>query len=80
MQMYVLAAAIALAASGCATTDTARNSDERVEREYVTGSNIPKKGKGTAEAGVTSYDKDAVQRARDSAYQAPRPGLGAGGG
>ncbi len=79
MRRCILALSIAVLAAGCATTETAQNADDRAEVQYVTGSNIPRKGKAAADAGISTYDKEALQRARDAAVQTPRPGLGNSG-
>lgn len=75
MKSVLAAAVLAIVASGCASTETVEP-NERLDREYVTGSNLPKK---TRPGEVTVYDKEALQRARDAAVQAPRPGLGNSG-
>jgi hypothetical protein len=75
MKPVLPAAVLALFVAGCATTETAEP-NERLDREYVTGSNLPKK---VRPGEVTTYDKETVQRARDAAVQTPRPGLGNSG-
>jgi len=75
MKRVLSAAVLALLAAGCASNEPIEPS-ERHDREYVTGSNLPKK---TRPSEVTTYDKEAIQRARDAAAQTPRPGLGNSG-
>ena len=74
----VLAAALLAIVAGCASNEPVEV-NERLEREYVTGSNIPKKSRPGEADGVSTYDKEALQRARDAAVQTPRPGLGNSG-
>ena len=75
MKPVLAAAVLALAVAGCATNEPVEV-NERLDREYVTGSNIPKKSRPGETAGVSTYDKETIQRARDAAVQTPRPGLG----
>ena len=70
-----LFAAAAIAAGCAATQSNTEPATERVEREYTTGSNIPKKTKPGAE-GVQVYDREALERARNQMPQVPRGGLG----
>ncbi len=70
-----LVLALCLVAAGCASGPVEPN--ERLEAQYVTGSNLPKKVKPGE---VTTYDAEALQRARDQMPQTPRPGLGNSGG
>ena len=73
----ILFCAAALAVlSGCATDPAVTASDDISAREYPTGSNIPRKGRASGPDGVTTYDKEAVERARTEQQQMPRPGLG----
>ena len=74
MKSVLAAAALALVA-GCAANEPVEV-NERLDREYVTGSNIPKRVRPGEADGVSTYDKEALQRARDAAVQTPRPGLG----
>jgi hypothetical protein len=74
MKPVLSAAVLALVVAGCASNEPIEP-NERLDREYVTGSNLPKK---TRPGEVTTYDKETIQRARDAAVQAPRPGLGGG--
>jgi hypothetical protein len=75
MKPVLSAVVLALLAAGCATNEPIEP-NERINAEYVTGSNLPRK---TRPGEVTTYDKEAVQRARDAAVQTPRPGLGNSG-
>jgi hypothetical protein len=75
MKLVLSAAVLALLAAGCATNEPIEP-NERLNTEYVTGSNLPRKSRPGE---VTTYDKEAIQRARDAAVQAPRPGLGNSG-
>lgn len=71
----VLAAALLALVAGCAANEPVEV-NERLDREYVTGSNIPKRSRPGQAEGVSTYDKETIQRARDAAVQTPRPGLG----
>ena len=76
MKKILLLSAVAAAAisAGCATTEsTTEPAAERVNREYTTGSNIPKK---KTDENVQVYDREALDRARQQMPQTPRPGLG----
>jgi PBP1b-binding outer membrane lipoprotein LpoB len=75
MKLVLSAAVLALLLAGCATHEPIEP-NERLNTEYVTGSNLPRKSRPSE---VTTYDKESVQRARDAAVQAPRPGLGNSG-
>jgi hypothetical protein len=78
-QVLALAAAtLGLVACGCASGPVEPN--ERLEAVYSTGSNLPKKVRAGQETGVSTYDAEAAQRARDQMPQTPRPGLGNSGG
>lgn len=72
-----IAAASALAA-GCAAEQPSTSTEPVAQREYPTGSNIPRK-KSDSPDGVSTYDREALEKARDAQYQTPRPGLGKGG-
>ena len=72
MKSVLAVAVLGLVAAGCATTESVEP-NERLDREYVTGGNLPRSGRPGE---VTVYDKEALQRARDAAVQTPRPGLG----
>jgi hypothetical protein len=75
MKKILLCAAFASIAAGCASTESnTEPAAERVEREYTTGSNIPKKTKGGD--GVQVYDREALERARNQMPQTVRPGMG----
>jgi hypothetical protein len=73
----VLALGLATLA-GCAATQSTEPG-AFVEREYVTGSNIPKKNRASEQAsGVTAYDQEAAARALEAALPSMRP-KGSGG-
>ena len=76
--LFCMAAASALAA-GCATEQPSTSTEPVAQREYPTGSNIPRKKSGDSADGVSAYDREALEKARDAQYQTPRPGLGKGG-
>jgi len=64
MKNLLLAAALAASsvACGCASTDTDSSNAPVAEREYQTGSNIPRR---SANSAVTTVDREAAERARD---------------
>ena len=68
--------AVAALISGCATSEPAATTEAVAQREYPTGSNIPRKRAPNDADGVSTYDKEALERARTEAYQTTRPGLG----
>ena len=72
--LSALAAAIVL--PGCAANEPAAATESVAQREYPTGSNIPRKRAPNEADGVSTYDKEALERARNEQYQVPRPGLG----
>ena len=78
MKNLLLCAAAIAALSGCAANQPVASVEEVNAREYPTGSNIPRRGRAGATDGVQSYDREALERAREQAQQMPRPGLGAG--
>jgi hypothetical protein len=73
-------AATAFTTVGCATPETSTEPTERVEREFTTGSNIPRKTKSPSAEGVQVYDREAMERLRDQLPQSPGPAGGPGGG
>lgn len=74
--LLTLAAVSALAA-GCATDATTSSGEELSERVYRTGSNIPTKQKsGPSGEGLSTYDREALSRARDEAYRPPTRATG----
>lgn len=76
MKSLLLWAAAVAAFSGCASDPPVASADEVGAREYPTGSNIPRRARAAATDGVSTYDREALERARDTMHQAPRPGLG----
>jgi hypothetical protein len=76
MKKLMLCLATAAVLGGCASTEPVASTNEATVREYPTGSNIPRKSRAGATDGVNSYDKEALERARDQAAQQVRPGLG----
>jgi hypothetical protein len=67
-KILLCAAAFGSIAAGCASTQSSNEpATERVEREYATGSNIPKKSKPSD---VQVYDREAIEKMRD---QMPAP-------
>lgn len=60
---------------GCATADTTAPSAEREEAVYRTGSNIPTRQKAGDSDGVRTYDREALDRARNETAQVPRAGI-----
>ena len=61
---------------GCATVDsTTPPAAEREEAVYRTGSNIPSRQKAGDSEGVKTYDREALERARNSTASVPRAGI-----
>lgn len=59
---------------GCATSEPAAATETVSQREYPTGSNIPRKRAPGEADGVYTYDKEAFERARNEQLQTSRPG------
>jgi hypothetical protein len=74
--LILSALAAATLSPGCATNEPAAATEAMAQREYPTGSNIPRKRAPGDTEGVSAYDKAALERARDEQYQTQRPGLG----
>jgi uncharacterized protein YceK len=74
--------AINVIVAGCASVETGAASQEpREEAVYRTGSNIPQKQKPGSADGVSTYDKEQLERYRtQSAPPLSQPGLPAPGG
>jgi len=64
MKIIALAALLCLAACADSTPVNADN-EPRAQREYPTGSNIPRKSRDTD---ATVYDREAVERAQSSSH------------
>lgn len=80
MKNLLLGIAAACALVGCAADQPTTASNEPVsQREYPTGSNIPRKRSADSTDGVSTYDREALDRARNQTPQTPRPGLGPAG-
>ena len=60
---------------GCATADTAAPTADREEAVYRTGSNIPTRQRAGDADGVRTYDKEALERARNETAPVPRAGI-----
>jgi len=60
---------------GCASVDSTDKPVEREEAVYRTGSNIPMRQKAGESDGVKTYDREALERARNSTPATPRPGI-----
>ena len=67
---------LAVLAAGCATPEAGAPNEDVIDRVYTTGSNIPRKEKAGSADGVTTYDKEAAERARDTQVTTPRPAYG----
>ena len=67
----------ALAASfltaGCVSTEAVTANESVADREYVTGSNIPRKKNSPPPSGVTVTDREEMERARDTTIPPPPP-------
>jgi hypothetical protein len=79
--MKGIAGALAIAVTALAGCAAAPSTEPGgfVERQYVTGSNIPKKSRPSEQvSGVTAYDQEAAARALEAALPSMRP-KGSGG-
>lgn len=83
MKNLVLAAALAasLVTLGCATNDAVTSNDSVMDREYPTGSNLPRKTR-TVSPGTDTYNRDTLERAQQDQIRgvSPSPGAARGGG
>ena len=73
--LFAALAAAAIVSAGCAAS-TQTSTEPAEQREYQTGSNIPKKVKPGAADGVEAHSREDIERVRDATAQQPRPGLG----
>lgn len=62
--------------AGCASNEPAATTEAVAQREYPTGSNIPRKRAPGEADGVSTYDREALERARNATPPTPRGGLG----
>lgn len=70
MKKFAIAALLCALVAGCATPEANTAATQRRERaEATTGSNIPRRNDGS----VTTYDREAVERAQQSGYGMARP-------
>ena len=78
MKMILTLCALAAAAllPGCSSNEPAVATEAVAQREYPTGSNIPRKRAPGEADGISTYDREALERARTEQSQAIRPGLG----
>lgn len=58
--------------AGCVSTDAATANESVADREYPTGSNLPRKKNSGTPSGVIVLDKEQIERIRD--MQLPPPG------
>jgi hypothetical protein len=71
MKNFAIVAFLSALAAGCASPSADTEGTQRHERaEATTGSNIPRRGN---DGSVTTYDREAVERAQQSGYGMPRP-------
>jgi hypothetical protein len=73
MKRLLVPLAAALLLGGCAAPDAVSSADTPSEREYPTGSNIPRKSKAPADsnipmgaAGVRVYSREDLERLQNS--------------
>jgi hypothetical protein len=57
--------------AGCASTEAVTANESVADREYPTGSNIPRSKNSGTPSGVTVTDREAIERSRDT--QMPPP-------
>jgi hypothetical protein len=71
MKKIATLAVLSALAAACASPSANTDSTERRERaEATTGSNIPRRGN---DGSVTTYDREAVERAQSGSYGMARP-------
>ena len=80
MKNLILAAlACAFLTAGCATPETMSSNESATDREYPTGSNIPRKREAGPQAGVSVTDREAIERSGVTQIpMGPPRGRGAG--
>jgi len=71
----MILAAILLSLAACASVESDKNAEPREQKEYVTGSNLPKRERG-AVSGVSIVKPEDFEAARNSgtASSAPKTG------
>ena len=70
MKRLAILAALCLLAACAETAVNNEGSEPRAEREYPTGSNIPRKNRGPSD--VQIYDREAVQRSQEGTAGFPQ--------
>ena len=65
--------------AGCVSTEAVPANESVADREYVTGSNIPRKKNSDTPSTVTVTDREEAERMRDT-YIPPPPTRGRPGG
>jgi len=53
----------------CISTDNTSAKEPFVEREYPTGSNLPRRANSSPSGDVSTMDRDALERMRDAQIQ-----------
>ena len=58
--------------AGCVSTEAISSNESIADREYVTGSNIPRKKTSGPQSGVTVMEREEIERAHDMQISPPR--------
>lgn len=64
MNKLILSAVLGCLLPGCASMEPAASQGTREEKQYVTGSNVPKKDRGPS--AVTTVSKDAIDNMQNN--------------
>lgn len=71
----VIFAALLLSLAACASVDSAKDTEPKEQKEYITGSNLPKRDRGVG-SGVTIVKPEDFESARNNATSASAPKTG----
>jgi hypothetical protein len=70
-RLLLTALAASFLTAGCASPEALTGDESVTDREYVTGSNIPRKKNSATPSEVTVMDREALEHARDAQIQQP---------
>jgi uncharacterized protein YcfL len=70
-KLLLTALAASFLTAGCASPEALTADESVADREYVTGSNIPRKKSSGTPSEVTVVDREEVERIRDTQPQQP---------
>jgi hypothetical protein len=75
MKHAILAAAALALLAGCAQTQTSKDEEPKEQKEYITGSNLPKRDRGMG-SGVVTVKPEDFEKGRNNATGASAPRTG----